>query len=115
MQPEQDPSLTPSFFSLNNPIDFIRQKVNWVDLEEDSEEEKVEHKDIMKPEVKKPATTMKAPKEKKPVNAATKEKHTGKNVYACEDLDFDEGNDKETGLEEKNVRKDNALSDLLSN
>ena len=58
---------------------------------------------------------MKAPKEKKTTNPAGKEKHTGKNVYACEDLDVDDGNDKEAALEEKNNKKDNALSDLLSN
>lgn len=96
--------------------------MNWQDLEESDEEQ--EHQPVQKSVVSKaskPAAEKKSsapgkPQEKKAGVAVPKEKHIGKNVFACEDLEVEDSHEKEPAdVPEKAGKKDNALSDLLSN
>lgn len=96
-----------------------------MDLDEDSDDNEkhatnntkpqAQQKPIPSKETKKTQPPKEQNKEKlsKPAKE-NKEKHTVKNVYACDDLDNDEGVEKEVGETEKTTKKDNALSDLLS-
>ena len=102
--------------------DYTRQKVNWLDLEEESEEEKLpesqQKPSASKPKqntevVKKPPSQQTHPSSSNP--STKKEKHTSKNVFACDDLEIEDATEKEVAESEKLPKKENALSDLLSN